>query len=155
VGHRTPRALLLGRNGHTRLDCDSFAVGYNGGRVATCDTRDGLKQRLQRVEQSFDKFHAWTNRPNARAGTVVGNQVTAAVVARFVPYIQDDLNHGVWGNVLERPDAVEAVGLTNIDLNRAAPELRLLQDAPADVAILNSVCANRYFSAEYNVARLT
>ena len=41
-----------------------------------------------------------------------------------------------WGSILERPDAVEAVGLTNIDLNRASPELRTLQNAPVDVTIL-------------------
>jgi hypothetical protein len=46
-----------------------------------------------------------------------------------------------WASILERPDAVEAVGLTNIDLNRAAAELRVLQDASSNVMILSSVSA--------------
>jgi hypothetical protein len=46
-----------------------------------------------------------------------------------------------WGCILDRPAAVEAVGLTNIDLNRAAPELRTLQDASPNVAILSSTSA--------------
>ena len=35
-----------------------------------------------------------------------------------------DRKSDFWGGVLERPDAVEAVGLTNIDLNRAAREFK-------------------------------
>jgi len=46
-----------------------------------------------------------------------------------------------WASILERPDAVEAVGLTNIDLNRAALELRALQNASSNVTILSSVSA--------------
>ncbi len=46
-----------------------------------------------------------------------------------------------WGSILERPDDVEAVGLANIDLNRAAPELRVLQDAHSDVTVLSSTSA--------------
>jgi hypothetical protein len=52
-----------------------------------------------------------------------------------------DRKSDFWGGVLERPDAVEAVGLTNIDLNRVAPELRTLQSEPSDVTILSSTSA--------------
>jgi hypothetical protein len=63
-----------------------------------------------------------------------------------------DHKSDAWGSILERPDAVEAVGLVNIDLNRAAPELRFLQDAPPDVMILNSVTAQTW---DANVSDVT
>jgi hypothetical protein len=44
-----------------------------------------------------------------------------------------------WGSILERPDAIEVVGHTNLDLNRVAVELRALQDAPPDIEILSSI----------------
>lgn len=42
-----------------------------------------------------------------------------------------------WGSILERPSAVDAVGRVNLDMNRVAPELTALQQAPVDVAILH------------------
>jgi hypothetical protein len=52
-----------------------------------------------------------------------------------------DHGHDFWGSILERPDALESVGHTNLDLNRAAIELSALQGAPVDVSILSSVTA--------------
>jgi hypothetical protein len=49
-----------------------------------------------------------------------------------------DRKSDFWGSILERPEAVEAVGLTNIDLNRAARDVVSLQESPADVTILSS-----------------
>jgi hypothetical protein len=47
----------------------------------------------------------------------------------------------LWGSILERPEAAEAVGLTNIDLNRAARELVSLQESPPEVTILSATSA--------------
>ena len=52
-----------------------------------------------------------------------------------------DHKHDFWGSILERPDAVESVGFTNLDLNRTAIELSALQQTPSDVSILASISA--------------
>ncbi|MDF2939347.1 MAG: hypothetical protein K0Q90_4720, partial [Paenibacillaceae bacterium] len=50
------------------------------------------------------------------------------------------------GSLLHRPDVVSAIGRTNLDLNRLAYEVKALQDAPAQAAILYSRPSSLYNS---------
>jgi len=52
-----------------------------------------------------------------------------------------DRKSDFWASILERPEAVEAVGVTNVDLNRAASEIVTLQQSPANVTVLSAPSA--------------
>lgn len=52
-----------------------------------------------------------------------------------------DPKHDFAGSIMHRPACAEAVGIVNHDLNRAAPEVTALQQAPAQVLILHSTSA--------------
>lgn len=55
------------------------------------------------------------------------------------------------GSLLHWPDVVAAIGRTNLDLNRLAHEMKALQDAPAQAAILYSVPSALYSSSFFSV----
>ncbi|HEX2948846.1 MAG TPA: beta-galactosidase [Armatimonadota bacterium] len=63
-------------------------------------------------------------------------------------------DNGFVGSIMHRPSCAEAVGVVNDDLNRAAQEVTALQQAPAQVMILDTVSSaawnadNRYKSME-------
>jgi beta-galactosidase GanA len=59
-----------------------------------------------------------------------------------------EANAGAVGSILNRPDAVAAIGTTTLDANRLGEELVALQDVEPDVAILYSV-ANVVYSEDY------
>jgi hypothetical protein len=56
------------------------------------------------------------------------------------------------GDIMDRASCAEAVGLVNLDLNRVAPQITALQNAPADVLILQSNTAAVWDGAHYNSA---
>jgi hypothetical protein len=58
------------------------------------------------------------------------------------------------GDIMERPNCAEAVGLVCHDLNRLAPQITALQNAPADVRILQSNTAAVWDGARYDSALL-
>lgn len=49
-----------------------------------------------------------------------------------------DPPHDFYGSIMHRPECAEAVGLANLDMNRAALEITAIQRAPAQVQILQS-----------------
>jgi len=55
-----------------------------------------------------------------------------------------DAHSGFTGSILHRPECVEAVGRTTLDLNRLSPEIAALQAAPAPVAILWSQASSTW-----------
>jgi hypothetical protein len=58
------------------------------------------------------------------------------------------------GDFIERPSCAEAVGIVCHDLNRAAPQITALQNAPPDVLILQSMTAAVWDGARYDSAFL-
>lgn len=58
------------------------------------------------------------------------------------------------GDIIERPSCAEAVGIVCHDLNRAAPQITALQNAPPDVLILQSNTAAVWDGARYDAAFL-
>lgn len=64
-----------------------------------------------------------------------------------------DANSSREGSILHRPDVVEAIGETNLDLNRLANEVTAFQEAAPRVAILSSLSSSLLSSESVGVSQ--